>query len=80
MPKGKGTDAVSPKSGNLKKRLQSPQSRRPSDNIDRDEAAPNELLERRTKQKHDGRVGWTGSAKRKGKAGMRDLDMQQDFR
>ena len=80
MPKGKVTYALSPKSGNLKKRPRSPQSRRRSDNTYREEAAPNEVFERRTKHKQDGRVGTSASAKGKGKAAMRDLQMQQDFR
>ena len=80
MPKGKGTYALSPKSGNLKKRPRSPQSRRQCDNTYRDEAEPNEVCERRTKRKQEGRVGTSASAKGKGKAAMRDLQLQQDFR
>ena len=80
MSKGKGTYALSPKSGNLKKQPRSPQSRRPSDNTYRDEAEPNEEFERRTKRKQEGRVGTTARATGKGKAAMQDLQMQQDLR
>ena len=80
MPKGKGTYALSPKSGNLKKRPRSPQSRRRNDNTYREEEEPNEVFESRSKRKLDGRVGTSASAKGKGKASMRELQMQQDFR
>jgi hypothetical protein len=80
MPKGKGTWALSLKSGNLKKRAWSPLLRRRTDNTYREDAAPNKVGERRTKQKQDGRVDPSASAKGKGRAAMQDLETQQDLK
>jgi hypothetical protein len=74
--KGKGDLALSPKSGNLKKRPRSQLSRKQTDNTYREEVAPDEVVERQTKQKQNGRVGPSASAKGNGKAAMRDQETQ----